>query len=135
MGLTVAIIDACRDNPFAQSAGFRSIAKASYLAGSGHGLVMQPKGLNTAQKLALKDGVPAVTIFRDFDGEGQDATVIRRTLDQAAFRDRQEGGVVMMGRLGADTITVQVLWGLQDRSGTITLVPVSTVLTEALASH
>ncbi len=106
---------------------------ASYLAGSGHGLVMQPKGLNTAQKLALKDGVPAVTIFRDFDGEGQDATVIRRTLDQAAFRARQEGGVVMMGRLRADTITALVLWGLQDRSGTITLVPVSTVLTEALS--
>ncbi|MGP6088845.1 divergent polysaccharide deacetylase family protein [Antarctobacter jejuensis] len=106
---------------------------AAYLAGSGHGLVMQPKGLNTAQKLALKDGVPAVTIFRDFDGEGQDTSMIRRTLDQAAFRARQEGGVVMMGRLRADTITALVLWGLQDRSGTIALVPVSTVLTEAVA--
>lgn len=108
---------------------------ASYLAGSGRGLVMQPKGLNTAQKLALKDGVPAVTVFRDFDGEGQDATVIRRTLDQAAFRARQEGGVVMMGRLRADTITALVLWGLQDRSDSIALVPVSTLLTEAVAGQ
>lgn len=107
---------------------------AAYLGASGHGLVMQPKGLNTAQKLALRDGVPAVTLFRDFDGEGQDAGTIRRTLDQAAFRARQEGGVVMMGRLRADTISALVLWGLQDRSGTIALVPVSTVLSEALAA-
>lgn len=109
----------------------------SYLAGTGHGLVMQPKGLNTPQKLALKDGVPAVTVFRDFDADSPDSTVIRRTLDQAAFRARQEaqpeGGVVMMGRLRADTISALVLWGLQDRAGSIALVPVSTVLTEALA--
>ncbi|SMX48409.1 polysaccharide deacteylase family 2 protein [Maliponia aquimaris] len=108
---------------------------ATYLGASGHGLVMQPKGLNTAQKLALKDGVPAVTLFRDFDGEGQDTGAIRRTLDQASFRARQEGGVVMLGRLRADTISALVLWGLQDRSGTITLVPVSTVLSETLAAR
>lgn len=107
---------------------------AAYIGASGHGLVMQPKGLNTAQKLALKDGVPAVTLFRDFDGEGQDASAIRRTLDQASFRARQEGGVVMLGRLRADTISALVLWGLQDRSGTIALVPVSTVLSETLAA-
>ncbi len=106
---------------------------AAYLSASGHGLVMQPNGLNTAQKLALRDGVPAVTLFRDFDGEGQDAALIRRTLDQAAFRARQEGGVVMMGRLRADTVSALVLWGLQDRSGEIALVPVSTVLIETLA--
>ncbi|WP_417208199.1 divergent polysaccharide deacetylase family protein [Antarctobacter sp.] len=105
---------------------------AAFLGDSGHGLITQPKGLNTAQKLALKDGVPAVTLFRDFDGEGQDASMIRRTLDQAAFRARQEGGVVMMGRLRADTISALVLWGLQDRSDTIALVPVSVVLAEAL---
>lgn len=105
---------------------------AAFLRDSGHGLIAQPKGLNTAQKLALKDGVPSVTLFRDFDGEGQDATMIRRTLDQAAFRARQEDGVVMMGRLRADTISALVLWGLQDRSDTIALVPVSVVLAETL---
>jgi polysaccharide deacetylase 2 family uncharacterized protein YibQ len=108
---------------------------AAFLADSGHGLITQPKGLNTAQKLALKDGVPSATLFRDFDGEGQDATMIRRTLDQAAFRARQEGGVVMMGRLRADTISALVLWGLQDRSGTIALVPTSLVLAESLAAE
>ena len=108
---------------------------AAFLADSGHGLISQPKGLNTAQKLALKDGVPSVTLFRDFDGEGQDATMIRRTLDQAAFRARQEGGVVMMGRLRADTVSALVLWGLQDRSGSIALVPTSVVLAESLAAE
>lgn len=108
---------------------------AAFLADSGHGLISQPKGLNTAQKLALKDGVPSVTLFRDFDGDGQDATMIRRTLDQAAFRARQEGGVVMMGRLRADTVSALVLWGLQDRSGSIALVPTSVVLAESLAAE
>lgn len=105
----------------------------AFLRDSGHGLIMQPNGLNTAQKLALKEGVPSITLFRDFDGEGQDASVVRRTLDQAAFRARQEGGVVMMGRLRADTISALVLWGLQDRSDTIALVPASVVLAETLA--
>lgn len=122
------------ENPTGSLQETRKVAAqvAAILAETGHGLVMQPKGLNTAQKLALREGVPAVTLFRDFDGEGQEAGVIRRTLDQAAFRARQEGGVIMMGRLRADTISALVLWGLQDRSGTIALVPVSTVLKESL---
>lgn len=103
------------------------------LAETGHGLVMMPKGLNTAQKLALKAGVPSATLFRDIDGAGQDSAVIRRTLDQAAFRARQEGAVVMLGRLRPDTISALLLWGLQDRSGSITLVPISTVLLESVA--
>jgi hypothetical protein len=100
------------------------------LAETGHGLVMQPKGLNTAQQLAAKAGVASATVFRDFDGQGQDTVVIRRFLDQAAFRARQEGAVIMLGRLRADTISALVLWGLQDRAASVALVPVSTVLLE-----
>lgn len=102
------------------------------LRASGHGLIMVPKGLNTAQKLALKEGVPSASLFRDFDAGGESADVIRRIFDQAAFRARQEGAVVMVGRLRADTVSALVLWGLQDRGSEITLVPVSTVLTESL---
>lgn len=104
----------------------------AFLGDSGHGVIMQPKGLNTAQKLALKDGVPSAILFRDFDGGAQDATAIRRTLDKAALRAGQEGGVVMMGRVRAETVSALVLWGLQDRSDTIALVPVSVVLAESL---
>lgn len=102
---------------------------ASILSASGHGLVMYPQGLNTAQKLIAKDGVPSATLFRDFDDKGQDATVIRRFLDQAAFKaGRDEGGVIMVGRLRPDTISALLLWGLQDRASSVALAPVSAIL-------
>ena len=103
---------------------------AEYLRSSGHGLVLQPNGLNTAQALAERLGVPSNSVFRDFDGDGQDPRVQRRFLDQAAFKARQEGGVIMMGRLQADTISALLLWGLQDRAGQVALVPVTKVLSE-----
>ncbi|MCF6231683.1 MAG: divergent polysaccharide deacetylase family protein [Rhodobacteraceae bacterium] len=98
----------------------------------GLGLIMQARGLNTAFKLAARDGVPAGLVFRDFDGAGQTPVVMRRFLDQAAFRagqvTRQNGGVIMLGRLHPDTISTLVIWGLQDRAGRVAVVPVSAVL-------
>ncbi|MEQ5870593.1 divergent polysaccharide deacetylase family protein [Sagittula sp. NFXS13] len=112
----------------------RAIASqaAAFLGASGHGLVMEQNGLNTAQKLAAKEGVPSASLFRDLDGEGQDQALIRRTLDQASFRARQEGEAVMLGRIRADTVSALLLWGLQDRGNTITLVPISTILQESV---
>ena len=99
------------------------------LADSGHGLVMFPKGLNTAQKLATQEGVPAATLFRDFDAKDQNATIIRRFLDQAAFKARQEEkGVIMLGRMRPDTISALLLWGLQDRASSVALAPISALL-------
>ncbi len=95
---------------------------------SGHGMLLQKSGLNTARKLAQREGIPAATVFRDFDGNGQSASVMRRFLDQAAFRAGQEGGVVMMGRLQAETISALLIWGLADRASRVALVPVSAVL-------
>ena len=95
---------------------------------SGHGMLLQKSGLNTARKLAEREGIPAATVFRDFDGNGQSARVMRRFLDQAAFRAAQEGGVVMMGRLQAETISALLIWGLADRASRVALVPVSAVL-------
>lgn len=97
---------------------------------SGHGWVLFPKGLNTVQKLASKAGVPTATVFRDFDSKGQKASAIRRFLDHAAFKaGQQEAGVIMVGRLRADTISALLLWGLQDRASSVALAPVSAVLT------
>ncbi|MBQ0751261.1 MAG: divergent polysaccharide deacetylase family protein [Roseovarius sp.] len=102
---------------------------APILKESGHGLVMHPNGLNTAQKLMAREGVPSASLFRDFDGQGQNAAAIRRFLDQAAMRaDQQEDGVIMLGRLRADTISALLLWGLQDRAASVALAPVSAVL-------
>ncbi|MDA7429038.1 divergent polysaccharide deacetylase family protein [Primorskyibacter aestuariivivens] len=100
------------------------------LAQTGHGLVLYSKGLNSAQSLARRAGVPVQSLFRDFDGQGQDAKVIRRFLDQAAFKAGQEGSVIMLGRLRAETISALLIWGLQDRASRVTFVPVSQVLLE-----
>ena len=107
----------------------------------GYGLVMLPNGLNTAQRQAARTGVPSATVFRDFDGAGQDAAAIRRFLDQGAFRAGQQAsglqvedegeGVIMLGRLRPDTISALLLWGLQDRSQRVALAPVSAVLDPA----
>ncbi len=104
---------------------------APILLESGHGLVLFPNGLDTARKLISREGVPTGGVFRDFDAKGQDAAVIRRFLDQAAFKaGRGQGEVVMLGRLRADTISALLLWGLQDRASSVAIAPISAVLTE-----
>ncbi|MCE0507133.1 divergent polysaccharide deacetylase family protein [Roseivivax sp. GX 12232] len=110
--------------------GSRDVSEqvADYLAASGHALVMQGQGLNTATDLARRGGVPAGAVFRDFDGDGQDPTMQRRMLDRVALRARQDGAVIALGRLTADTVSALLLWGLQDRTNDLALVPVSAVL-------
>lgn len=103
---------------------------APILLETGQGIVLFSKGLETAPKLIAREGVPVGTVFRDFDAKGQSATVIRRFLDQAAFKaGRDEEGVIMLGRLRADTISALLLWGLQDRASRVALAPISAVLT------
>lgn len=110
--------------------GKREVADqvAAILAQTGHGLVSQNRGLNTAPKLARKEGVPADPVFRDLDADGQNERVMRRALDQAAFRAGQEGGVVMQGRLRGETIAALALWGLEDRASSVAVAPISAVL-------
>ncbi len=99
-----------------------------FAADSGHGLVFLPNGLNTAQAIAQREAVPAISILRDFDGDGQDARTKRRFLDGGAFRARQDGAVVMLGRLTPDTLSALVLWSLQDRASSVAMVPISALL-------
>ncbi|MDE4131662.1 divergent polysaccharide deacetylase family protein [Phaeobacter sp. QD34_3] len=106
---------------------------ADAVRAGGYGLVLQNNGLNTVQKLALRDGVPAGVVFRDFDGAGQNPRAMRRFLDQAAFRAGQEGAVIMLGRLQPDTISALLLWGLQDRASRVALAPISASLRSNLA--
>ena len=98
------------------------------LGREGRGLVTLSKGLNMALRAAEGADVPALAVYRDLDGEGQDARVIRRFLDQAAFRARQESGVALLGRLRADTISALILWGTANRAGQVVLAPASAVL-------
>lgn len=100
------------------------------VADTNYGLVLRAKGLNAAQSQATGRGLPVATVFRDFDDSGQDAAVIRRFLDQAAFKARQQGGVIMVGRVRPATISALLLWGLQDRAGSVALAPISAILTD-----
>jgi len=128
----VAVIEG--DGTGLQASREASAQLAPILVESGHGLVMRPNGLDTARKLIAREGVPAATLFRDFDAEGQDATTIRRFLDNAAMRaSQQEEGVIMVGRLRAETISALLLWGLQDRAASVALAPVSAVLRQSAA--
>tara|TARA_R110002051_G_scaffold7041_7_gene33213 strand:+ start:23942 stop:25336 length:1395 start_codon:yes stop_codon:yes gene_type:complete len=98
------------------------------LGRDGRGLVTLSKGLNMALRAAEGADVPAAAVYRDLDGEGQDARVIRRFLDQAAFRARQESGVTLLGRVRPDTISALILWGTANRAGQVVLAPASAVL-------
>lgn len=111
--------------------GSRAASKqlAPILRDSGHGAVLLANGLNTAQKLIAREGVPSASVFRDFDAQGQSERTIRRFLDQGAFRAGQEDeGVIMMGRLRPETAKALVVWALEDRAGQVALAPVSAVL-------
>lgn len=98
------------------------------LTDSGRGFVSLSSGLSSGLRAADAAGVPAVEIFRDLDGDGQDARVIRRFLDQAAFRARQNSGVVVLGRMRADTLSALILWGTANRAGQVALAPVSALM-------
>lgn len=98
------------------------------LADDGRGFVSLSRGLNTAQRAAEAAEVPAAIFYRDLDAEGQDARVIRRFLDQAAFRARQESGVVLLGRVRPETISALILWSTANRAGQVNQAPLSAVL-------
>lgn len=108
---------------------------AAFAGSTGRGLIAQGSGFNTVEKLALRDGVPATSVFRDFDSAGQTPVVMRRFLDQAAFKAGVEGSVVMLGRVRPDTISALLLWGLQDRASRVALAPISAVLRERLTAE
>lgn len=102
---------------------------AAILNDSGRGLVLSSDGPRTAAKLIAQEGVPVGSVFRDFGAGDQSATEIRRLLDRAALKaGHDEGGVIMLGRLRADTISALRLWGQQDKAKRVALAPVSAVL-------
>ena len=98
------------------------------LASQGRGFITVSQGLNMAGRAAEQAGVPAVVVSRDLDGDDQDARVVRRFVDQAAFRARQESGVVLVGRVRPDTISALILWGTANQDDQVAVVPVSAVM-------
>ncbi|PIE16577.1 MAG: hypothetical protein CSA68_02105 [Rhodobacterales bacterium] len=132
-----ALPDAVAMLDLGQNGFLRGASTASQLADilseDGLGLVTPSKGLNSAQKAAMRKGVPAALIYRALDDEGENARVIRRYLDRAAFRAKQEGQAVMLGQMRAETIQALVQWALEDRAASVAVGPVSAVLQQMQA--
>ena len=122
---TVGLLDA-GEGQLQVSADLADVAMSD-LSDTGRGVVTVSQGLNTALRAADRAGVPGALVYRDLDGEGQDATVIRRFLDQAAFRARQTGEVVLMGRVRPDTLSALALWGQSDRADQVALAPITAI--------
>ncbi|GLS88012.1 hypothetical protein GCM10010873_29860 [Cypionkella aquatica] len=94
----------------------------------GRGLVTFDAGLNAADQVARREGVPAAVIFRDLDAGGEDSPLIRRYLDRAAFKAAQEGRVAVVGTTRPETIAALMEWSLEGRGASVALAPISAVL-------
>lgn len=132
LGVNLDTIDeavALMDRP---EAGFQSERDAvaqvvDVLAQTGHGLVTFPRGLNTAQQLAERSGVPSRLVFRMLEAE--DGNAVLRTLDQAAFRARQEGVVILVGEAEPETVEAIRSWVAANPAAQVVFGPVSAALT------
>ena len=98
------------------------------LAADGHGFVTVQRGLGNAVRAAAQESVPAATILRDLDGSGEDPRAMTRALDQAAFRARQSGGAILMGRVTPQTLDVLRDWAATIDPEELLIAPVSAVL-------
>lgn len=96
--------------------------------GEGRGVVTYDRGLNAADQIAQRDGIPHAVIFRQLDSEGESKQTIRRYLDRAAFKAVQEGAVVVIGDTRAETVAAILEWTVEGRAATVTLAPVTAVL-------
>ncbi|MCA8869976.1 MAG: divergent polysaccharide deacetylase family protein [Rhodobacteraceae bacterium] len=98
------------------------------LTRSGYGLLSYDIGLNATDHKANRAGVPASTVFRILDGNGESAITIKRYLDRAALEAGKVGHVVVLGHSNPQTVTALYSWALSSKSATVSLVPVSSVL-------
>lgn len=98
------------------------------LAADGRGFVTVQRGLGNAARTAEQEGIPAAPVLRDLDGAGEDSGAISRALDQAAFRARQSGDAVLLGRLTPQTIEALRDWAADLDRNALAIAPVSAVL-------
>lgn len=122
----VAVMDNSGDSFQSDRAAVAQVVDV--VAVSGHGLITFPRGLNTAHQRAERAGVPTGLIFRDIDGGGESNEQIRRAMDRAAFRARQDEAVILVGRTSELTIEALQEWLLGNRAASVTLVPISAAL-------
>ena len=122
----VALIDTA-DATFQDNRGLAGEV-VTLLAAQGRGVVTFDRGLNAADQVARREGVPSATIFRSLDDDGEDAPLIRRYLDRAAFKAAQEGQVAVIGTARPETIAALMEWAVEGRAATVALAPITAVM-------
>jgi uncharacterized protein len=98
------------------------------LAEQGRGLLTWDRGLNAADQVARREGLPTATIFRQIDAEGEGVPTMRRYLDRAAFKAAQEGSAVVIGTIRPGTIAALLEWTIEGRASTVAVAPASALL-------
>lgn len=98
------------------------------VAGQGRGLLTWNAGLNAADQVAKREDLPSAVIFRALDSENEEAPLIRRYLDRAAFKAVQDGQVMVVGRVRAETVAALLEWSLEGRAASVALAPVTALL-------
>jgi len=101
---------------------------AGGLRAAGLGLVMHDRERDEAALAARREGLASGRIFRDLDGQQESVPVIRRYLDRAAFKAREDGSVIVMGRMRPQTVQAVLEWALDGKASGLALAPLSAVL-------
>jgi hypothetical protein len=98
------------------------------VAQQGRGIVTYERGLNSADQVARREGVPRATIFRILDAEGESIPKMRNYLDRAAFKAAQEGRVVVIGMAVPETVAAILEWTVEGRASSVAIAPISAAL-------
>ena len=123
---TVALIDTT-EGAF-QNDRKLSAEVVTLLVDQGRGLVTFDRGLNAADQVARREGLPTATIFRSLDDDGEDSPLIRRYLDRAAFKAAQEGMVAVIGSTRPETIAALMEWAVEGRASSVALAPITALM-------
>jgi len=122
----VVVLDR-RDGGFQQALDLARQA-VPIVAEQGRGIVTYDLGLNSADQVARREGVPRATIFRILDAEGESIPKMRNYLDRAAFKAAQEGRVVVIGMASPETVAAILEWTVEGRASSVALAPISAAL-------
>lgn len=98
------------------------------LAAQGRGLVTHDHGLNAADQVARREGLPSAVVFRRLDEGEADAASVRRALDRAAFKAAQDGRAMVLGDTRPETLKGLMEWSLEGRADGLALAPATALL-------
>jgi hypothetical protein len=98
------------------------------LKDQGRGLISWDQGLNAADQVARREGLPRAVVFRRIDAAGPGIAAIRRTLDRAVFRAGQTGQVAVAGTASPETVAALLAWTVEGRAAAVALAPVTALM-------